>query len=233
MDWQGIVKFLGGSAVIVAAITWIVKSSVAQLFKRDIENLKAGLARIDRIESELLKARGDAYGKVWELTGSLNLFGPAREVTSEKLSADLSDWYFAHGWAITQDSKESYFLVQEVLSFLILRSIPFRRPPDEDLYSGGERPVMVLDRLRKEEFQIAITHSGHTVDELGRCVSEWKKGEKTTGGGERSPERAWILAQFVMSEFRNRLVTELGSRKNVDVARTGRPGERAFGANRD
>ena len=220
MDWQGIVKFLGGSAVIVAAITWIVKSSVAQLFKRDIENLKAGLARIDRIESELLKARGDAYGEVWKLTGSLNLFGPVRDVTSAKLSEDLSDWYFAHGWAITQQSKESYFLVQEVLSFLILRSIPFRRPPDERLYSGSERPVSVLDQLREEEFQVPITHSGHTIDELGECVSEWKKGEKTTGGGEKSPERAWILAQLVMSEFRNRLVTELGTRKNVDVSKT-------------
>ena len=219
MDWASIVKFLGGSTLIVAAIGWLIKSIADQWFKRDIEHVKATLTRIEQLESELTKSRGEAYGEVWTLTGSIALFGPGREVTSEKLSAELSEWYFARGWVITTDSKRSYFLVQEVLSFLILRSMSFKRPPDEYLFGSAERAIARLEKIREQELQIpARGETGdYSIDELELWVSNWKTKESTRTGDEKSPERAWVLLQLVMSAFRSRLVKELGSRKSVET----------------
>ena len=177
MNWTDIVKFLGGSTLILAAIGWVCKSTVSHFLGRDleqfkekhekellalrgeqekalatlqattnerIESVKAVLLRMERLEGDLIKARGDAYGEIWKLTGSINLFGQAIPASCAEFSAQLTDWYFAHGWVLTQEAKKKYFLVQEVLNFLRMRSIPIRRPADEQLFSDSKRPAEIL-----------------------------------------------------------------------------------------
>jgi len=275
MNWTNIVNFLGGSALILAAIGWVCKSTVSHFLGRDlaqfkgeieatndrelasikekqekellalrgeqekalakiqasaserIESVKAALLRMERLESDLIKSRGEAYGEIWKLTGSINLFGPAIPASCAELSAQLRDWYFAHGWVLTQEAKKKYFLVQEVLNFLQMRSIPIRRPADEQLFSDSERPIEILSRLRTKEVQLEPRgeDADYSIAEMEACVSAWKSRQAATGSEETKPEQAWIVLQFVMSVFRSRLVLELGSRGNVHNLTTAPIGE--------
>ena len=182
-----------------------------------IESVKAALLRMERLESDLLKIRGYAYGEIWKLTGSINLFGPAMPASCAELSAKLRDWYFLHGWVLTQEAKKKYFLVQEVLNFLLMRSIPVTRPADEQLFGDSGRPIEILSGLRTREVQLEprAEDADYSIAEMEACVSAWKSSQNVTDSGKKDPEQAWIVLQFVMSVFRSRLVLELGSRGNV------------------
>jgi hypothetical protein len=142
MNWTNIINFLGGSALALAAIGWVCKSSVSHFLGRDlvqfkgeidaandrelasikekqekellalrgeqekalaklqtsvserIETVKAALLRMERLESDLPKSRGDAYGEIWKLTGSINLFGPVIPASCAELSARLRGLVF-------------------------------------------------------------------------------------------------------------------------------------------
>jgi hypothetical protein len=134
-----------------------------------------------------------------------------------KLSAQLRDWYFSHGWALTVDAKRRYFLVQEVLNYFHMRGISFRRPADEQLFGRSARPIEVLREFRARELQIEARgdDANYSIGELEACVSAWKSRHGANGRGETNPEHAWVLLQFVMSAFRSCMVEELGSRSNV------------------
>src|SRR5262249_39704248 len=153
-----------------------------------------------------------------KLTGSLNLFGPITDVKTEDLSGQLKDWYFEHGWVLTEGSKRRYFLVQEVLNFAMLRSFSFRRPADELLFSSTTRPVDVLNKLRST--LLGVEGRGdegkYEVTELEKHVSAWKSQVLTNNGQEYLAERNWVLLQFVLSQFRSGIVEELGSREIVN-----------------
>jgi hypothetical protein len=186
-----------------------------------LEHVKAALGRVERLEAELIKNRGEGYGELWKLTGSLNLFGPMTEVDSNDLSVRLKSWYFERGWVLTQESKRRYFLVQEVLNFVMLRSISFRRPVDEELFGSPARPVEVLRKLRSKLLGIEARgdEGKYEVDELETCVSAWKSEVVRKNGQEDLAERSWVLLQFVLSAFRSGVVEELGSREVVHEAR--------------
>jgi hypothetical protein len=188
-----------------------------------LEDIRAALARMERREADLVKSRGEGYGKIWKLTGSLNLFGPITELDSKDLSGQLTDWYFEHGRVLTQESKRRYFLVQEVLNFGILHSISFRRPADEQLFNSQSRPVEVLRQLRSKLLNIEIRgdEGKYTVGELETCVSVWKSQVLKKEAQEELTEGAWMLLQFVLSTFRSCIVEELGSREWV--GNVGRP----------
>jgi hypothetical protein len=182
-----------------------------------LARINAALIRTEKLEADLIKNRGEGYGEIWKLTGSLNLFGPMAEVNTEVLSARLKDWYFEHGWVLTQDSKRRYFLVQEVLSFGMLKSISFRRPADHELFGGNQRPVDVLRDCRSSLLGIESRgdQGEYKPDELERYVDSWKLAVISEGGLERLEERSWVMLQFVLSVFRSGIVEELGSRQMV------------------
>ena len=138
---------------------------------------------MERLEGDLIKARGDAYGEIWKLTGSINLFGPAIPASCAEFSAQLTDWYFAHGWVLTQEAKKKYFLVQEVLNFLRMRSIPIRRPADEHLFSDSVRPIEILGRLRTKEVQLAPARRGRRL--LNRRNGSLRQRMEVTPKGNR------------------------------------------------
>jgi hypothetical protein len=189
---------------------------ITHVLAREIEHVKVALARVERLEADLLKSRGEAYGRIWKLTSSLNLFGSITQVDDLELSLQLKNWYFERGWVLTQESKRRYFLVQEVLGFLKLRSIAFRRPADELLFGSESRPIDLLRRLRLESLKIDMRgdEGTYSIKELETCVSEWKVQSLKTSGEDQS-ESAWILLQFVLSAFRSCMVDELGSRGAV------------------
>jgi hypothetical protein len=239
MNWHQIVEAIGGMAVVVAAFAWVAKSTIGHFFSRELEslrarqqnaladiqakaeerleNVRAALARMERREADLVKSRGEGYGEIWKLTGSLNLFGPITELDSKDLSVQLTDWYFEHGRVLTQESKKRYFLVQEVLNFGILHSISFRRPADEQLFNSQSRPVEVLRQLRSKLLKIEIRgdEGKYTVGELETYVSAWKSQVLKKEAQEELTEGAWMLLQFVLSTFRSCIVEELGSREWV------------------
>ncbi len=216
-----VVGAVGGTAVIVAGISWIAKQAIDHLFSRKLEESKirlkaeydAALARITRLEESILKNRTVGYDQVWKLTGSLNVFGPIVEADVKKLSSSLRDWYFEHGWVLSGPSKRKYFIVQEVLNFIILRALPIQRPTDEYLYgSPTERPIEKIRMLRKELLHIPIhdDHYTYEVSELESYVSDWKgKSNKSD-----KDERAWLILQLSLSAFRSGVVNEIGSRES-------------------
>jgi hypothetical protein len=188
-----------------------------------LEHVRAALGRVERLEADLVKSRGEGYGEIWKFTGSLNLFGPITKVDNTELSNKLKDWYFEHGWVLTQESKRRYFLVQEVLNFGMLQSISFRRPTDEQLFSSQLRPVEVLRQLRSKLLKVEVRgdEGMYTVDELETCVSAWKSQVLKKNGQEELEElaeEAWVLLQFVLSAFRTGVVEELGSRERIHKA---------------
>jgi hypothetical protein len=219
MDWAAVVAGAGGGVAIVGALGVFARDNLTNYLKSRLESdaatklaqLNAALARVERLESELLRSRGESYGEIWTLTGALNLFGPTSALDMETLSDKLTTWYFAHGWLLTDAAKDLYFLVQEVLNFAMLRSLSFRRPDGETLYGGGRRPVDVLRDLRKRSFGI---DPGETVvdhAQLAAIVDRWK----LRAAGRSTPnveEEGWILFQWVMSTFRAEITEDLGSR---------------------
>jgi hypothetical protein len=215
-------KLLGGTTVVAAAIVWLAQTTVSHLFAREMAHVTAAVARVEALAADLEKSRGEAYGKIWTLTGSLNLLGPAAEIGCAKLSAELKDWYFERGWVLTDESKRRYFLVQEVLGFLMVHSIAFRRPSDEQLFGGQMRPVALLRQLRADVLEIDPRDDKDTyaIQELEACVSRWKSRCLRSTSEVPLPEQAWILLQFVLSAFRSCMVDELGSRERVHKTRT-------------
>lgn len=216
-----ILKLVGGTTAVAAAIVWLAQTTVSHLFAREMAHVNAAVARVEALAAELDRSRGEAYGKIWTLTGSLNLFGPVAEIDSAKLSGELKDWYFERGWVLTDESKRRYFLVQEVLSFLMLHAIAFKRPSDEKLFGGQARPVALLRQLRVEVLNVDLRDDKGTyaIEELEACVSRWKSQRLETNSKVPISEQAWILLQFVLSAFRSCMVDELGSRERANKTR--------------
>ncbi|HKF49793.1 MAG TPA: hypothetical protein VKB38_20700 [Terracidiphilus sp.] len=184
---------------------------------KGLEQIKSGLQRIDRLESELMKSRGEAYAEIWKLMHSVNLFGPPVPQTASQLSENLTNWYFTHGWNLTKGAKKRYFLVQEVLNFFVVRSIPFSRPAGERLFAGNDRTIELLRQLRKEQLGIEPKDddSFYELKELGDYVTAFKGEPRNTAAGEAPAQRAWLLLQLVMSAFRSQVTNDLGSREEV------------------
>ncbi|RSL16753.1 hypothetical protein EDE15_2276 [Edaphobacter aggregans] len=200
LGWSDLIKVLVGAMALAGGIYGA--------------RLKAAFDRFERLEADLVKNRGKAYGDIWKLTGSLNLFGPITQLDISGLSVQLTNWYFERGWVLTPESKRRYFLLQEFLGFLRLRSISVRRPADEFLFGSPSRTVDLLRERRKELLGIESRgdESSYSVEELGNCVNRWKSESPQTAEEERA-ESAWILLQLLLSAFRSGMVSELGSRK--------------------
>jgi len=178
-----------------------------------LEASKALRVRQERIESDLVRSRGEAYGEIWGLTGALSLFGPNKCPSASELSSRLSNWYFEQGWLLTAGSKGRYFLIQEVLNFFILHSLSFRRPADEILFGA---PSRAMDELRKiRNIELGVDPRGddgrYTLREIQVCVGAWKSRRLGATRDPTLPEQAWVLLQFVMSSFRTHLADELKS----------------------
>jgi hypothetical protein len=212
MNSIDVIKLLATSTVVSA----LVAALISYPLNRKLEHLKGRIARIDRLERDLLKSRGDAYGEIWTLTGALNLFGPANSINCTKLSRDLTGWYFSKGQLLTKESKPRYFLVQEVLNFFRLRGNSPSRPSDERLYSGEKRTIEAVRAYRAERLAIPARgdEASYAFGELERYVRQFKT-KCNQSPEEVSAEDAWLLLQFVMSAFRSCVTQELGSRDVV------------------
>jgi hypothetical protein len=187
----------------------------------ELAHLQTALKRATELEADLLKSRGEGYGEIWKLTGSLNLFGPPTDVKVGDFSSGLKKWYFEHGWVLTAISKRRYFLVQEVLSFALFQEIGFRRPADNILFgSTTTRPVHVLQQLRST--LLTMPNFGdereYTPDELEKYVSSWKTTVLAKSGADDLAAMNWVVLQFVLSAFRSEMVKELGSRQITGVS---------------
>jgi hypothetical protein len=181
---------------------------------RQLAQLNASLAQQQRIESDLVRSRGEAYGEIWELTGALSLFGPVKSPNASDLSSRLSHWYFTRGWLLTPESKGRYFVIQDVLNFFLLHSLAFRRPADEILFGS---PTRAMDELRKiRNIELGLESRGdegrYTLKEIQVCLGAWKSRRLTNARENTIPEQAWVLLQFVMSSFRTHLADELKSK---------------------
>lgn len=298
MDWVEIIKYLGGSTVVLAAVGYVIKSIASHFLNRDLESLKdqiksesdhdlqefkgaqdkdlqafkgsqdrvlqamreaqearmeelrqeharilqqiqaeanvriervkAALQRLERLESDLVKSRDSAYGKIWELSKCVNLFGPTVPVDCSAVSRSLTDWYFTMGRLLTQDCRRIYFAIQEVLNFYTVRCIAPTRPAPEVLYCGSKRPVDVLIGLEAERLGIPPKGNvgAYSQAELLSYVDGFKAGSGSRGDEGVHAEDAWLLLHFLMSSFRSRLVDELGWRKSLQSSsspETGQP----------
>lgn len=212
MEWPAAITSLG----VPAAVGAVVAALVSYPLNRKLEHLKGRLARIDRLERDLLKSRGDAYGEIWKLTGALNLFGPTISIDFANLSIDLTNWYFSRGQLLTMESKPRYFLVQEVLNFFRMRGIAVSRPSDEVLYGGEKRTIEAVRAHRMARLRIPAKgdDANYSFSELETYVRTFKA-TCNQSPNEVSPEDAWLLLQFVMSAFRSCVTQELGSRDVV------------------
>jgi len=106
----------GGAASLTAFFIWLLKASILKRLEAGIEeirtqnaegleNLKSGLRRVERLETDLFQLRSAGYGQIWQLTGALNLFGSECHADCVQLSDRLKDWYFEHGHVLKDESK--------------------------------------------------------------------------------------------------------------------------------
>lgn len=190
---------LGATGSIAVALYTIYKTNSN---KRDLSQLEASLRKYERLEA----SRSDGYGVIWKLTGALNIFGTTTELNKEKLSNELKKWYFEHGMVLGKNSKDRYFLVQEILHFGMLHSATFERPDDKELFDSEEKQA--LDILR--ELRGKLPDFNNKIDELTNiqiCVKAWKKQSKEK---KVNVEENWVLLQYVLSKFRSGLIKDLG-----------------------
>ncbi|WP_317932751.1 hypothetical protein [Halioxenophilus sp. WMMB6] len=179
----------------------LLQGGLDSVREKDVKTLQASLDKIARLEV----ARSAGYKKIWSISGSLNLFGPTEEPDVRELSTQLKDWYFSHGLLIKKESKDLYFLVQEVLSFAIFKSLSFKRPSPELLFGSDERPVQLLDNLCRDYFG-ALDENGH-FETLASFVGQWKR---TINEQPVLEDKNWILLQLLLSRFRSQLLLDLG-----------------------
>jgi hypothetical protein len=225
MQWSEIVKVLGGTAGLVAGLFGLVKIIVDHTLKvredrwkgeqdTHLECVRAALARVDHLETDLIQSRGEAYGEIWSLTGSISVFGTVKPISAAELSSKFSHWWFAQGWLLTEESRGRCFLIQEVLNFYILRGLSFHRPPEEQLFGSPMHTLDVLRAMRTEELGIHVCSddSKYSLEELQDCVAAWKSKRINATRDTTTPEQAWILIQFLMSAFRTKLTGELRSK---------------------
>lgn len=193
-------------------------AAIKEQADKRMENLKADLARVERLEAERLRRRGESYGSIWELTGAVNLFGQSDEVNQVALSNKLRDWYFKQGWLLSERAKTHYFLVQETLDFAILRSLELKRPIDDKLYASEKSPVEVLKQIRRETLRLPENwrEVSSTLEDIREAVVDWKKNSGDVNGFT-AEERGWVIFQLVLSSFRTRLTDELGSRQAIQT----------------
>lgn len=213
-----------GTAGLTAFFIWLLQTSVAKKLEAriegvkaqhagDLETLKFGLRRIEQLETDLFELRATGYGKIWRLTGSLNLFGPDTKLAPDELSNSLREWYFDHGHVLQNETKGCYFLAQEVLNFARVRSLEFARPSDEVLYAVEGRTVDKLDALRREYFTIEMSEVARGEGSRRRLedlVTEWKRRLLAESvRDEQDPQRNWVLLQLLLSALRTRLQRDL------------------------
>jgi len=182
-----------------------------------IERVKAALQRLERLEGELLKSRDSAYGEIWQLSKCVNLFGPTVPVDCSAVSRSLTDWYFIKGRLLTQNCRQVYFAIQEVLNFYDVRSIAPTRPTPDVLFCSKKRPVDVLIALETD--RLGIPSKGNLVTysqaELSSYVDNFKARFSSPRAEAADAEDAWLLLHFLMSTLRSRLGNELGWRKDL------------------
>ena len=162
--------------------------------------------------ANLEESRNAGYGEIWTLTGSLNLFGPKTEPDIKDISTRFTDWYFKYGLLLKKESQRRYFLIQEVLTFAIFKSMLFKSPSPDMLFYKKDRPVSVLDDLRIQ--YLGSSDNKGDIEKLESFVTKWKM--KST---ERKieDEGNWILLQLLLSRFRSHLIKELGLSDNQDI----------------
>lgn len=225
MSFPEIISTLGTIVVATGAATsffvWLLKTSIENKLKTEADinlaKVESALARVERFEADLANSRSDSYGVIWQLTGSLNLFGPENSINLTELSESLKNWYFEHGWVISSESKARYFLVQEVVSFATTKSISLRRPPAEKLYCSPERTIKILRKLREDFHKIPALEKGggYSIEDVGKFVSNWKNQILHTKELDALEEKSWVLLQFVLSSFRSAVVDELDYRRKL------------------
>jgi hypothetical protein len=230
MQWPEILKLFGGTAVLLAgllaALAWFVRVFVThqldvrlekwkEQHETRLEYVRAALVRMDHLETDLIQSRGEAYGEIWSLTGCMSVFAAVKPISAAELSSKLSHWWFAQGWLLTEDSRVRIFLIQEVLNFFMLRSLSFRRPPEEQLFGSPTHTIDVLRAMRTEQLGIEPREDDgrYSLKELRGCVAAWKSKRINATRDTTTPEQAWILIQFLMSAFRTHLVQDLKSRE--------------------
>lgn len=182
-----------------------------------MSRLTAALTRVEKLEDNLHQKRQDSYAEVWTSTGAVNLFGKSNECNQVALSRKLSDWYFTQGWTLSEQARTHYFLVQEVLSYAILRSIEFKRPTDDILLTSEHSPVDVLWELRKTMLHLPKNLNPRVsigLDALRAAVVAWKN-DPGNPQETAAQEKAWVIFQLVASTFRSRLTKEQGSREPI------------------
>ena len=193
----------------------VIQGLQAQANER-IELVRSALQRVERLESELVKNRDDAYGEIWKLSKCVNLFGPTVPVDCSAVSQALTDWYFTKGRLLTQGCRQIHFAIQEVLNYYHVRSIRPTRPAAEVLYCSIKRPVDVLIDLEAE--RLGIPAKGNlrlfSQTELSSYVDNFKA-RSHSAEADVEAENAWLLLHFLMSSFRSRLVEELGWRNDL------------------
>ena len=216
-----ILELLGGATILIAGLFWLLRTTIKSaidhqlaLFKlehqsekdRELEEIKATLRKVESIESLLLENRSERYGTIWTLTGSLNLFGYNEKPDIAKLSTEFKNWYFKHILILSQNSKDIYFMIQEIFHFSWIKSISFQRPDDHLLYEQKERPLNVLRELRMEYLGLSIDQQNKLeVDMLEKCLIHWKNSHADSLAQEN-----WVFLQFMLSKFRSSLITDLG-----------------------
>ena len=215
VDPAKILEFFLGTAAGGGVLLFIAKSYLSNLFERGISRYRSELARLDAIDAERRRGRGEGYEKIWSLTGTLALFGPASDTDGEALSLEMKDWYFSHGQTLSGDCKDLYFLIQEVLNFARTRSIPFRRPDENVLYGSAERPVDVLASLRADLLKACdVSWKPRTpiaYAKLAAAVTAWKSLVAAAEHPSTKAEDAWLLLQHIQSAFRTAMLAELES----------------------
>ncbi len=93
--WDEIIKFIGGSAVLIVAIAWLIRNLISQLLTKDIEKYKFELKR-------------DADKEIESLRASLNLEALTHQIRYSKLHdkraqiiAELYGRLYEFQWAVS------------------------------------------------------------------------------------------------------------------------------------
>jgi hypothetical protein len=105
------------------------------------------------LEVDLRRQRLEAFKQLWALSEPLAKYGrtgPVTPASMEKLSADLSHWYFAQGGMfLSEESRETCFSLQNALQEVIQGAVEKDRELDTQTREGiAERSIRLRDSLR-------------------------------------------------------------------------------------
>lgn len=199
--WVEVIKFVGGSAVLLAIAGWLIRTIIQHFLTKDIEQYKFDIRRQGEIELEKLKAALNIEAVTHEITFS-KLHNRRAEIIEELFKKLMAFDDSASTLMVEFDMDDSEGLREMADKFIDIY-YDFHKYAEQNQIYFSEELCKLIAELHSEAFDQSIRVTYHTtpysLDDLKKAFSEEKF---------RIQSHTELMKRKVQEEFRELLGTK-------------------------